>query len=63
VVGNCRGVYCIMGDFNVVWFLSERSGDSRHSLAIADFSDFIFEKGLLDTPIVSGKFTWSNNRG
>jgi hypothetical protein len=52
-----------MGDFNVVWFLSERSGDSRHSLAIVDFSDFIFEKGLLDTPLVSGKFTWSNNRG
>lgn len=54
-------LWCIMGDFNV--FPSERSGDSRHSPAIADFSDFIFDKGLLDTQLVSGKFTWSNNRG
>jgi hypothetical protein len=33
----------IGGDFNVVWHPSEKSSDSRHSLTIVDFSDFIFE--------------------
>jgi hypothetical protein len=26
-----------------------------------DFSDFIFEQGLMDLPLVGGSFMWSNN--
>jgi len=44
--------WCIGGDFNVVRFLSEKSGDSKHSSATRDFSDFIFELVLLDIPLV-----------
>jgi hypothetical protein len=27
-----------------------------------DFSNFIYEQGLMDLPLVGGTFTWSNNR-
>jgi exonuclease III len=27
-----------------------------------EFSNFIFEQGLMDIPLVGGKFSWSNNR-
>jgi hypothetical protein len=50
------------GDFYVVHCLSERSCNSTQSPAMVDFSNFIFEKGLMDIPTVGGNFTWSNNR-
>ena len=54
--------WCIGGDFNVVRFPSEKSGQGPYSTAMQDFSDFIADFGLLDTPLEGGKFTWSNNR-
>jgi hypothetical protein len=50
------------GDFNIVRFLSERSSDSRSSLAMLKFSEFIFEQGLMNISLVGGNFMWSNNR-
>jgi hypothetical protein len=38
----------------VVRFRSEKSADSRHTSAMGDFSDFIFEQGLLDILLVGG---------
>jgi hypothetical protein len=46
--------WCFGGDFNVVRYPSEKSGASRYSPAMADFSAFIFEQGLLDIPLVGG---------
>jgi hypothetical protein len=37
------------GDFNVTRFTSERSGEASFSLAMEEFSNFIFEEGLMDT--------------
>jgi hypothetical protein len=54
--------WCIGGDFNVVRFSSERSGDSSYSASMAKFSDFIFVQGLAGIPLVAGQFTWSNNQ-
>jgi exonuclease III len=54
--------WCIGGDFNVVRFPSERSGGRRISVAMREFLDFIFEKGLLDFPLTGGLCTWSNTR-
>lgn len=54
--------WCIGGDFNVIRYLSERSGDTCMFPAMWKFLDFIFEQGLMDIPLVDGKFTWSNNR-
>jgi hypothetical protein len=53
--------WCIGGDFNVIRYPSERLGDTHYSLTMREFSDFIFEQGLMDIPLVGGKFTWSNN--
>jgi hypothetical protein len=46
--------WCIGGDFNVIGFPSERSGGRRISAAMREFSDFIFEKGLMDLPLTRG---------
>jgi len=53
--------WCIGGDFNVVRFPSERSGNASFSAAMEEFSDFIFMHNLVDLPLQDGQFTWSNN--
>ena len=50
------------GDFNVVRFPSEKLGAGRHMREIQNFSEFIFELGLVDLPLLEGQFTWSNNQ-
>jgi hypothetical protein len=54
--------WCIVGDFNVIRFLSERSGGRRISSAMRKFSNFIFERGLMALPLTRGLCTWSNSR-
>ena len=54
-------LWCIGGDFNVTHFPSERLGEAHFSLNM-EFSDYIYELGLMDLPLVGGSFTWSNNR-
>ena len=53
--------WCIGGDFNVVRFLSKKTGMSSFNYAMHEFSDFISECGLMDIPMEGGLFTWSNN--
>ena len=50
------------GDFNVVWFPSERFGSVYFTTAMCQFSTFISEQSLVDLPLVGGTFTWSNSR-
>jgi hypothetical protein len=52
---------CIGGDFNVTRFPSERLGEARLCRALVEFSDFVFEQGLMELPLAGGTFTWSNN--
>ena len=54
--------WCIGGDFNVIKFPSEKLGVGRHTGAMQNFSEFIFELGLVDLPLLEGQFTWSNNQ-
>jgi hypothetical protein len=42
------------GDFNVTHFPSERLGEARFCPALMEFFDFIFDKGLMDLPLVGG---------
>ena len=53
--------WCIEGDFNVIRFPSERFEGRRISLAIREFSNFIFERDLMNLPLTGGLCTWSNN--
>ena len=63
VIHSWWGVpWCIGGDFNVVRFPSEKWGAGRHTGAMQNFSDFVFELGLVDLPLLEGQFTWSNNQ-
>jgi len=52
----------LWGDFNVVRFPSERSGDSGFSAAVEEFSKFIFVQRSVDLPLQAGQFTWSNSQ-
>ena len=54
--------WCVGGDFNVVRFPNERGAGGGISSAMWDFSEFISEQGLLDLPLVGGRFTWSSNQ-
>jgi hypothetical protein len=49
--------WCIGGDFNAIRFPSERSGGRCISSAMREFSDFIFERGLMDLPFTGGLCT------
>lgn len=35
------------GDFNVIRYPGEKLDDAHHSLAMMEFSDFIFDLGLI----------------
>ena len=48
------------GDFDVVRFPFERSGSTVFTVAMREFSDIIFEQGLIDLSLEGGSFTWSN---
>jgi exonuclease III len=54
--------WCIGGDFNVTHFLTERAGLHSFTSAMHDFSEFISDLGLVDTPLEGGSYTWSNNK-
>jgi hypothetical protein len=51
----------IRGDFNITRFPSEKLGEAGFCPAMGEFSNFIFDKGLMDLPLVGGTFMWSNN--
>jgi hypothetical protein len=46
----------------VVWFPSERLGDSSYSTTMPEFLEFIFVQSLVDLLLEGGQFTWSNNQ-
>ncbi|KAK1286517.1 hypothetical protein QJS10_CPB20g01045 [Acorus calamus] len=54
--------WCILGDFNITRFATERNRGGRVSAPMRNFSDWISEEALLDLPLVNQEFTWSNLR-
>jgi hypothetical protein len=48
--------WCIGDDFNAIRFLSERLRSVRYAASMEAFSQFIFDKGLLDIPMMGGQF-------
>ena len=55
------GPWCVVGDFNVIRFPSERLGCSRFSPGMHLFSDWIDHQNLVDLPLMGGQFTWSSS--
>lgn len=54
--------WCIAGNFNLVRWMIDRSGDLRCSPLMDLFNDFITNSGLVDLPIKNRCYTWSNKR-
>ncbi|RVX12904.1 Transposon TX1 uncharacterized 149 kDa protein [Vitis vinifera] len=61
-LGAIRGLWnelwCVVGDFNMIRFRSERSRGGRLSPTMRRFSEVI-EEELRDLPLQGGMFTWS----
>ena len=55
---NWRLPWCYFGDFNIVCFLSERRGETRLTLAMKKFFEFIEDLNLVDLPLEGGSYTW-----
>ena len=52
-------LWCCIGDFKIVRFLSERLGNSRLTPAMELFSEFVEDLNLIDLPLEGGGYTWS----
>ena len=52
--------WCIVRDFNAVWFPSERSGCTRFNPGMYAFSDLIDTHNLVDLSLIGGQYTWSS---
>ena len=50
--------WCLVGDFNIIRYPSERLGCESFSLAMFAFSDFIESNSLVDLPLEGASFTW-----
>jgi hypothetical protein len=47
--------------WNLPWCIGGRSSAAYFRPTMVEFSDFIFDQGLMNFPLVDGTFTWSNN--
>lgn len=66
--GFGKGLWCMVGDFNVVRSPSERRGSSGFpreygSVLMRDFNRFINDMFLNDLPLLGQKFTWIRPNG
>lgn len=50
------------GDFNLVRWLTDRSGNQRSFTLMSLFNDLIRDLDLIDIPLRNRRFTWCSNR-
>ena len=55
--------WCIVGDFNIIRFPSERIGYESFNPAMFAFSNFIENNSLVDLPLEGTSFTWFRDFG
>ena len=55
--------WCLVGDFNIIRYPSERLGCESFSPAMFAFSDFIESNSLVDLPLKGASFTWFRDFG
>ena len=55
--------WCLVGDFNIIWYQSERLGCESFSPTMFAFLEFIEDNSLVDLPLEGASFTWSRDSG
>ena len=55
--------WCLVGNFNIIRYPSERLGCESFSLAMFSFSDFIESNSLVDLLLEGASFTWFRDSG
>ena len=58
VKSQWAGAWCLLGDFIVIRYPTERFGCNSFSPTMFKFSDFIAKHSLIDLPLVGGEYTW-----
>ena len=58
VKSRWAGAWCLLGDFIVIRYPTERFGCNSFSPTMFKFSDFIAKHSLIDLPLVGGEYTW-----
>ena len=61
-IGLCRGFWCIIGDFNVVRWVSKKSASRCITKSMTIFNNLIEEMDLIDIPMRTSLFSWSRTR-
>jgi hypothetical protein len=66
--GLGEGLWCVLGDFNVVRDRNERIGlglnlDEGRSSEMAVFDDFLNNLELVDMPLIGKRFMWFHPNG
>ena len=54
---------CLVGDFNIIRYPSERLSYESFSPAMFAFSNFIESSSLVDLPLEGASFTWFRDSG
>lgn len=62
LAGLSSDFWCLVGDFNVVRWTSEKSKGGRVTRNMRIFNAFIDRSELFDVPLKNGIFTWSDLR-
>lgn len=57
--GLCQGIWCVVGDFNMVRWSEERLNGNSSSRSMKRFNKFIDDSDIIEMPMLNGKFTWS----
>ncbi|GKV15257.1 hypothetical protein SLEP1_g26053 [Rubroshorea leprosula] len=57
------GMWCVVGDFNVVRKVEEKIGSRRLTTEMGEFDNFIIESELIDISLMGRKFTWYQTGG
>ena len=55
--------WCLVGDFNIIRYPSERLGRESFSPSMFAFSDFIESNSLVDLPLEGASFSWFRDSG
>ena len=55
--------WCLVGDFNIIRYPSERLGYELFNPAMFTFLDFIESNSLVDLPLEGASFTWFRDSG